>query len=48
MVRVTCSSCKASYDLSEETVDTNSEWMECPFCSCLSLNPFYEDGKEET
>jgi len=44
---VKCRACGTIYELDEQKV--TEKYIQCCYCSCITLNPFYEgvkDGKE--
>ena len=38
--------CGAKFEVEEDNVDKELQYIMCPFCAAVSLSPFYE-GKNE-
>ena len=41
-MKLKCSYCKATYEIDEKNIDISLEYMSCPVCGQIQLNPFYE------
>ena len=39
METVRCDKCKQSFEVDEKNIDTNLDFMQCPFCSAITNNP---------
>ena len=39
-MQVRCDKCKQTFEVDENNIDTNLEFMQCPLCSSITKNPF--------
>jgi len=39
-MKVRCDKCKQTFEVDENNIDTNLEWMQCVNCGAITKNPF--------